>query len=197
MSKQRTKTLLSYETTKPLHDFIEDSFSLKAVGYLDFVWFHKLCIGIDIVDILVPQWYPVAPVQGANVVVNSSLHRVPVVFHWRQKQTLLSRSSWKTTGCLLNGLASDLPRQAGVMSPLRDLLGRSPEPSPVSSNSQPNLRASCMAVDSKAVWCISFLGMQPTFTHVPPRPDRHSQSTAKLSFSSHYRSRQTLRQKSY
>lgn len=62
------------------------------------------------------------------------------------------------------------------MSPLRDLLGRWPEPSPVSSNSQPNLRASCMAVDSKAVWCISFLGMQPTFTHVPPRPDRHSRA---------------------
>lgn len=25
---------------------------------------------------------------------------------------------------------------------------------------------------SSAAWCISFLGMQPTFTQVPPRPHR-------------------------
>lgn len=42
--------------------------------------------------------------------------------------------------------------------------------SPWSENSQPNLRASSKAVPSRAVWCISFLGIQPTFTHVPPRP---------------------------
>lgn len=73
-------------------------------------------------------------------------------------------------------LASDLPKQAGPMSPLLDLRGRFCERSPVSSNSQPNLRASCTAVPSKAVWCISFLGMQPTFTHVPPRPNHQTRA---------------------
>lgn len=28
----------------------------------------------------------------------------------------------------------------------------------------------CTASPSKAAWCINFLGIQPTFTHVPPRP---------------------------
>lgn len=79
----------------------------------------------------------------------------------------------------LTRLGPDLPQQAGAMSPLRDLLGRCFEASPVCSNSQPNLRASCMAVLSRAVWCISFLGMQPTFTHVPPRPDHPHQNTLK------------------
>lgn len=32
-------------------------------SYLDFVRFNELCIGIDIVDILVSQRHPVAPVQ--------------------------------------------------------------------------------------------------------------------------------------
>ena len=35
---------------------------------------------------------------------------------------------------------------------------------------QPNFWASSMASPSSAAWCISFLGMQPTLTHVPPRP---------------------------
>lgn len=69
-------------------------------------------------------------------------------------------------------LDSTLPKQAGPTSPLRDLLGRLCECSPLSSTCQPNLGASWRAVPSSAVWCISFLGMQPTFTHVPPRP-RH------------------------
>lgn len=48
------------------------------------------------------------------------------------------------------------------------------EGSPDSSNSQPNFRASWIAVANKAVWCISFFGIQPTFTQVPPRPDKGS-----------------------
>lgn len=48
--------------------------------------------------------------------------------------------------------------------------GRPPQHSPVSWNSQPKLRESCSAVPSRAVWCMSFFGMQPTLTHVPPRP---------------------------
>ena len=35
---------------------------------------------------------------------------------------------------------------------------------------QPYFLASFTAVPSSAAWCMSFLGMQPTFTHVPPRP---------------------------
>lgn len=70
-----------------------------------------------------------------------------------------------------------LPKQAGPMSPLGNLLGRLCECSPLSSTCQPNLGASWRAVPSSAVWCISFLGMQPTFTHVPPRP-RHQSRTS-------------------
>lgn len=35
---------------------------------------------------------------------------------------------------------------------------------------QPYLCASFTAVPSRAAWCMSFLGMQPTLTQVPPRP---------------------------
>lgn len=78
----------------------------------------------------------------------------------------------------LTTVASDLPEQASVTSAFRGLLGQRFGPSPVSSNSQPNLRASWIAVLSKAVWCISFLGIQPTFTHVPPRPDHNEEMFA-------------------
>lgn len=53
----------------------------KHSMYLDFVWFNELCVGVDIVDILVSQCHPVAPVQWANVVVHRCLHGFPVVFH--------------------------------------------------------------------------------------------------------------------
>lgn len=46
---------------------------------------------------------------------------------------------------------------------------------PSSVNCHPNLRESCKACPSKAAWCINFLGIQPTFTHVPPRPERKEQ----------------------
>lgn len=48
--------------------------------YLDFVWVNKLGIGINIVDILVSQSHPVAPVQRANIVIYRRLHGLPVVF---------------------------------------------------------------------------------------------------------------------
>lgn len=35
---------------------------------------------------------------------------------------------------------------------------------------QPYLCASLTAVPSRAAWCMSFFGMQPTLTQVPPRP---------------------------
>lgn len=35
---------------------------------------------------------------------------------------------------------------------------------------QPYLCASFTAVPSRAAWCMSFFGMQPTLTQVPPRP---------------------------
>lgn len=35
---------------------------------------------------------------------------------------------------------------------------------------QPYFCASFIAVPKRAAWCISFLGMHPTFTHVPPKP---------------------------
>lgn len=47
---------------------------------------------------------------------------------------------------------------------------------PSSVNCHPNLRESCKACPSKAAWCINFLGIQPTFTHVPPRPERKEQN---------------------
>lgn len=58
---------------------------------------NKLCIGVDIIDVLVSQCHPVAPVQGADVVVHRRLHRLPVVFHCvqthgRQWFTLMTTS---------------------------------------------------------------------------------------------------------
>lgn len=54
---------------------------LLLAAYLDFVWLNELCVRIDVVDILVPEGHPVAPVQGTNIVVHRHLHGVPVVFH--------------------------------------------------------------------------------------------------------------------
>lgn len=142
------------------------SFLSQMLIYLDFVWFNELCIGVDIVDILVSQRHPVSPVQWADVVVNRRLHRLPVVFHWGHvKHPQQELVEWKQH------------RKSVMSTPSVS--------SPDSSNSQPNLRASCMAVLSMAVWCISFLGMQPTFTQVPPRPDQarraHRQHGATIS----------------
>ena len=39
-----------------------------------------------------------------------------------------------------------------------------------SGTSQPYFRASCRDWPIIAEWCISFLGIQPTLTQVPPRP---------------------------
>lgn len=123
-----------------------------TMTYLDFVWVNKLCVGINIVDILVSQSHPVAPVQRANVVVYRRLHGLPVV-----------------CDCTDGSPVSQVPFH------LDDIPGQTFDPSPVSSNSQPNLRASWIAVRSRAVWCISFFGMQPTLTQVPPRPDNHKE----------------------
>lgn len=35
---------------------------------------------------------------------------------------------------------------------------------------QPNLIESSWYSPSRVAWCMSFLGMHPTLTHVPPRP---------------------------
>lgn len=162
----------------------------KANVYLDFVGFNKLSIGIDIVDILVSQSHPVAPVQWADVIIDRRLHGLPVVFdcveteQWNDKRPLTT-------------VASDLPEQARVTSPFRGLLCQRLGPSPVSSNSQPNLRASWIAVLSKAVWCISFLGIQPTFTHVPPRPDHSKEMFTIQLKSSHISSRYCQAEVSY
>ena len=58
--------LASNQTSKSpkyLYRHTEGSFISKVPIYLDFVWFNELCIGIDIVDILVSERHPVAPVQ--------------------------------------------------------------------------------------------------------------------------------------
>lgn len=121
---------------------------------LDFVWINKLGIGVNIVHFLISQSDPVAPVQRANVVIDRLFHGLPVVFDY----------------------ADGLPINQMTFYPC-DVPGGKLDPSPVSSNSQPNLRASWIAVRSRAVWCISFFGMQPTLTHVPPRPDHHKGAT--------------------
>merc|ERR1719163_832430 len=41
---------------------------------------------------------------------------------------------------------------------------------PSGSTSQPYDTESFMPSPSSEAWCISFFGMQPTLTHVPPRP---------------------------
>ncbi len=58
--KTRAKPLIP---VKDPYKYGEGSFTSQVLIYLDFVWFNKLCIGIDIVDILVSQRHPVAPVQ--------------------------------------------------------------------------------------------------------------------------------------
>lgn len=125
-----------------------------TMTHLDFVWVDKLGIGINIVDLLVSQRHPVAPVQRANIVIYRLLHGLPVVFDYTDR--------WPINHVTL--YFCDIP-------------GHHIDPSPVSSNSQPNLRESWIAVRSRAVWCISFFGMQPTLTHVPPRPDDHKEVT--------------------
>lgn len=75
-----------------------DSFISKVTIYLDFVWFDELCIGIDIVDVLVSQRHPVTPVQWADVVVHCSLHCLPVVFHWWETRHSSAESvEWQVT----------------------------------------------------------------------------------------------------
>lgn len=140
--------------------------------YLDFVWFNKLRVGIDVGDTLVSQRHPVAPVQWANVVVHCRLHCLPAVVNcaWTKLVKVMKQRKNQVSHSYRTRLAPNLPKQDGPMSPLRDLRGRFCECSPFSSNCQPNFGASCKAVPSSAVWCISFFGMQPTFTHVPPRP---------------------------
>lgn len=122
---------------------------------LEFVWLHKLGVGINIVHFLISQSHPVAPVQRANVVIYRLLHGLPVVFDYTDRK----------------------PIDQVIFFYFCHILGGKLDPSPVSSNSQPNLRASWIAVRSRAVWCISFFGMQPTLTQVPPRPDRHKGAT--------------------
>lgn len=51
------------------------------------------------------------------------------------------------------------------------LSGFSSPHSPFWLYSQPNFLESCKACPRRAAWCISFLGIQPTFTQVPPRPE--------------------------
>lgn len=69
-----------------------------------------------------------------------------------------------------------LPLEKTVVKPCNTAPQVQQQFSPASLNSQPNLRASSRAVRSRAVWCINFLGIQPTFTHVPPRPGHVSQA---------------------
>lgn len=52
------------------------------------------------------------------------------------------------------------------------LSGFSSPHSPFWLYSQPNFLESCKACPRRAAWCISFLGIQPTFTQVPPRPEK-------------------------
>ena len=49
---------------------------------LDFVVFDKFPVGVDVGHSLLPQRQPVAPVQGANVVLDGLCHGPPVVLHW-------------------------------------------------------------------------------------------------------------------
>lgn len=121
---------------------------------LDFVWINKLGIGINIVHFLISQSNPVAPVQRANVVIYRLFHGLPVVFDYADRLPINQMTFY-----------------------FLDIPGGKLDPSPVSSNSQPNLRASWIAERSRAVWCISFFGMQPTLTQVPPRPDHHKEVT--------------------
>lgn len=53
---------------------------------LDFVGFDELCIGIDVVDVLIPQGHPVTPVQRANVVIHRSLHGLPIMLHCEEEE---------------------------------------------------------------------------------------------------------------
>lgn len=80
----------------------------------------------------------------------------------------------KTSTCL-RATSTWLKRTSGFSAQITKLQKSSP-PLPSSVNCHPNLRESCNACPSKAAWCINFLGMQPTFTHVPPRPERKEQN---------------------
>lgn len=53
---------------------------------LYFVGFDELCVGVDVVDILVPQGYSVAPVQRADVVINCRSHGLPVMLYCETRQ---------------------------------------------------------------------------------------------------------------
>lgn len=76
---------------------------------------------------------------------------------------------------MLNWNKRLIVERASVFSAQMTKLKCSP-PLPSSGNCHPNLRESCKACPSKAAWCINFLGIQPTFTHVPPRPERKKQN---------------------
>lgn len=61
----------------------EDNEPSKSTLYLYFMQFHKLPEGVDIGHAFLPKSYPVAPVQGANVVLDRIPHGLPVVLHWK------------------------------------------------------------------------------------------------------------------
>ncbi len=50
---------------------------------LDGVWIDKLCLGVDVLDPLVPESHPITPVEGADVGLDGLHQRSPVVAHLR------------------------------------------------------------------------------------------------------------------
>lgn len=51
--------------------------------YLYFMQLDKLPIGVDIGHAFLAKGQPIAPVQGADVVLDRFCHGLPVVSHWK------------------------------------------------------------------------------------------------------------------
>lgn len=61
----------------------EEDIEPSRSTYLYLMQFHELPVGVDIGHAFLPKANPVAPVQGANVVLDRFRHGLPVVLHWK------------------------------------------------------------------------------------------------------------------
>ena len=120
--------------------------SLPLSLYLECVRVSEGCQAIEILDSLVCKCLAIAPVEGADVVLDIAHHHLPVV---------------------LCSLCHIPPIEGGVLQPMTYNKQTNKQ------TSKPNIDRSCdhqPHPPKMAAWCMSFFGMQPTLTQVPPRP---------------------------
>ena len=122
--------------------FICRRFLFSSLKYLQSVRVDKFSIRIQVCNSLFAQRHAVTPIQWSYVCLNAFHHRGPVMRNLTKYLWIAVCQDWQESTSFL----------------------------PFSGSSQPNFLASLTDWPRRAAWCISFLGMHPTLTQVPPRP---------------------------